>query len=126
MGVWVFQASIIINTVLIPLYAAVFLKGIKKTNLAGTLATSVGFFGTLIYYVLVGRLGYFSEEWATLMWDVSIGGRTYTLWQEYGIFLIPPIVLLAYIIGIAFGKPRDISPTGTEISSGKQEMGVTT
>lgn len=125
MGVWVFQASVIVNTVLIPLYAAVFLKGIKKTSLAGTLATAVGFFGTLGYYLVVGGLGYFSEEWETLMIDITIGGRTYTLWQEYGIFLIPPFVLLAYIIGLVLGKEKATPSLGPGRGPAKEEREVT-
>ena len=104
MGVWVFQASIIINTVLIPLYACVFLKKMKKTKLAGALSTAVGFFGTIAYYVLVTTLGYFSEDWGTYMLDINILGRTYVVWQEYGIFLIPPFVIVAFIIGQLLGK----------------------
>ncbi len=104
MGVWVFQASIIINTVLIPLYAAVFLKKLKKTSLSGTLATAVGFFGTIGYYVLITVAGYFSEEWETMVIELNLFGRTFELWQEYGIFLIPPFVILAFIIGLIFGK----------------------
>ncbi len=107
MGVWVFQASIIINTVLIPLYAAVFLKKLKKTKLSGTLATAVGFFGTIAYYIMITVAGYFSEDWETMVMELNLFGRTYVLWQEYGIFLIPPFVLLAYIIGLIFGKKDD-------------------
>ena len=106
MGVWVFQASIIINTVLIPLYAAVFLKKLKKTKLSGTLATAVGFFGTIGYYALITIMGYFSEDWETLVIEVNLFGRTYELWQEYGIFLIPPFVLLAFIVGLIWGKDK--------------------
>jgi len=37
---------------------------------------------------------------------LTIGGRTVELWQEYGIFLIPPFVLLAFLIGQLCGKER--------------------
>jgi SSS family solute:Na+ symporter len=106
MGVWVFQASILINTVLIPLYAAVFLKKLPKTRLSGSLATATGFFGTIIYYLLVTTAGHFSEDWGTMVLPLTIGGRTVELWQEYGIFLIPPFVLLAFLIGQLCGKER--------------------
>jgi solute:Na+ symporter, SSS family len=108
MGVWVFQASMIINTVLIPLYVAVFLKKLKIAPLSGALATAVGFFGTIGYYVLITVAGYFSEDWETMVIEVNIFGRTYELWQEYGIFLIPPFVILAFLIGQMFGnKPTE-------------------
>jgi len=104
MGVWVFQASIIINTVLIPLYAAVFAKKRLKSRLGGSLAVATGFFGTIAYYLLITTAGRFSEEWETMVLPLTIGGRTVELWQEYGIFLIPPFVLLAFIIGNLCGK----------------------
>lgn len=104
MGVWVFQASIIINTVLIPLYIAVFLKKLNIKTLSGTLAAAVGFFGTIGYYVLISLAGYFSEDWETMVLNVNIFGRSFEIWQEYGIFLIPPFVIIAFIIGQIFGK----------------------
>ena len=106
MGVWVFQASILINTVLIPLYAAVFMKKMPKNRLSGSLATATGFFGTIAYYLLVTTAGHFSEEWETMVLPLTIGGHRVELWQEYGIFLIPPFVLLAFMIGQLCGKER--------------------
>lgn len=103
MGVWVFQASILINTVLIPLYAAVFLK-LPKRKLSGSLATATGFFGTIAYYLLITAVGRYSEDWGTMVLSLHIGGRTVELWQEYGIFLIPPFVLLTFLIGQFWGK----------------------
>jgi Na+/proline symporter len=106
MGVWVFQASILINTVLIPLYVAVFLKKLKVTRFSGTLASAVGFFGTIGYYIAITAAGFFSEDWETMIIEVNLFGRTYELWQEYGIFLIPPFVLLAFIVGQLLGKEK--------------------
>lgn len=111
MGVWVFQASIIINTVLIPLYIAVFWKKLRITRLSGTLASAVGFFGTIGYYILITTAGYFSEDWETMVIDLNIFGRTYELWQEYGIFLIPPFVIIAFIIGQILGKDESDRPS---------------
>ncbi len=104
MGVWVFQASMIINTVLLPLYACVFLKKMRKTKLAGALSTAVGFFGTIIYYVMITTLGYFSEDWGTYVMEINLFGRTFEIWQEYGIFLIPPFVIIAFLLGQLLGK----------------------
>jgi Na+/proline symporter len=106
MGVWVFQASILINTVLIPLYASVFLKKLPKTRLSGSLATATGFFGTIFYYLLISTTGHFSEDWGTMVLQINFCGRSVELWQEYGIFLIPPFVLLAFLIGQLCGKEK--------------------
>ncbi len=111
MGAWVFQASILVNTVLIPLYAAVFWKKMPKNRLGGSMATATGFFGTIAYYLIVTTAGHFSEDWGTVVLPLNIGGRTFELWQEYGIFLIPPFVLLAFLIGHLWGKNREPGPT---------------
>ncbi|MEW5934349.1 MAG: hypothetical protein AB1816_12305, partial [Bacillota bacterium] len=110
MGLWVFQASVLINTVLVPLYIAVFVPALRRFRLAGTLATAVGFFGTVIFYVLVTTLGSFSEDWATMIWEITLLGRTFEVWQEYGIFLIIPFVLLAYLVGVALEWRRKAVP----------------
>ncbi|NMD42360.1 MAG: sodium:solute symporter family protein [Firmicutes bacterium] len=104
MGVWVFQASILINTVLIPLYTAVFFKKLPQNKLGGSLAAATGFFGTIFYYLLITTAGFFSEEWGTMILRINLCGHTVELWQEYGIFLIPPFVLLAFLIGMLCGK----------------------
>ncbi len=107
MGAWVFQASILINTVLIPLYAAVFLKKLPQSKLGGSLAAATGFFGTICYYLLITTAGYFSEEWGTMVLRLNLCGRTVELWQEYGIFLIPPFVLLAFLVGVLCGNKKE-------------------
>lgn len=110
MGVWVFQASILINTVLIPLYTAVFLKKLKIKKLGGSLAAATGFFGTIAYYLLLTLAGHLSEDWGTMVLPLHIGGHTFELWQEYGIFLVPPFVLLAFLIGQLWGKKDEPEP----------------
>ncbi|HHY94670.1 MAG TPA: sodium:solute symporter family protein [Firmicutes bacterium] len=112
MGLWVFQASVLLNTVLVPLYAAVFIPALRRFKLAGTLATAVGFFGTIVFYLLVTGLGSFSEDWATMIWEVNILGRTFEIWQEYGIFLVIPFVLLAYLVGVIIGWRKPAAPPG--------------
>ena len=97
-GVWVFQASLIINSVLFPLYMALFFKG-RKTKLAGLLSSGFGFVATVLFYALISTFGYYSPDWETYMIDLTIFGKTFTIWQEYNIFFILPLVVVLYFIG---------------------------
>jgi SSS family solute:Na+ symporter len=99
MGVWVFQATIIICTSLIPVYFGTFSKKPPK-KIAGTLATVVGLGLAIIWYILSLTIGHADEDIGTQI--MTIGGTD--LWQEYGILIIIPIVIIVYFIASIFGK----------------------
>lgn len=96
MGAWVFVASMLVNTTLIPLYGAVYLR--RKVKLAGEISSAFGLVGTILYYFLVGRLGTFDETWNTYIWTVTLFGRQVRLWHEYNILIILPTAALLYFI----------------------------
>lgn len=98
MGVWVFQASLLINSVLFPMYMALFYRG-RKTKLAGLLSTGFGLIATVVYYILISTLGYFSTEYGTYMLDLNLFGTPFTIWQEYAVFFIFPIGVILWFIG---------------------------
>ena len=99
MGVWVFQATIIICTCLIPVYFGVFSKKAPK-KIAGTLAAVVGLALSVVWYASTLLFGHMDEDIGTYI--ISIGNME--LWQEYGILYIVPIVLVVYLIANAAGK----------------------
>jgi solute:Na+ symporter, SSS family len=99
MEVWVFQATIIITTALIPVYFGAFSKKAPK-KIAGTLAAIVGLVLSLIWYIWSNFFGTWSEDWEVYV--IKIG--QVELWQEYGILIITPIVLIIYLIASALGK----------------------
>jgi SSS family solute:Na+ symporter len=99
MGVWVFQATIIICTSLIPVYFGTFARKAPK-KIAGTLATVVGLVLSLGWYIATVTIGYTDEEIGTQIIDV---GET-QLWQEYGILMIIPIVFIIYVVANFLGK----------------------
>jgi len=96
MGAWVFVSSMLVNTTIVPLYTAFYLK--KKYRLAGELSSLVGLAGTLIYYFVVGNAGYYDEAWGTFKLDITIFGKEVILWQEYNIFIILPLVIIIYFL----------------------------
>ncbi|MFP4179341.1 MAG: sodium:solute symporter [Spirochaetaceae bacterium] len=99
MEVWVFQATVIITTCLIPVYFGAFSKKRPK-KIAGTLATAFGLITSLIWYIWSNFFGTWSEDWEVYV--IKIGNLE--LWQEYGIIIITPIVLVIYLVANALGK----------------------
>jgi SSS family solute:Na+ symporter len=99
MEVWVFQATIIITTCLIPVYFGSFSKKAPK-KIAGSIATVFGLVASVVWYVWSNYFGAWSEDWEVYV--IKIGGVE--LWQEYGILIITPIVLVIYLIANALGK----------------------
>lgn len=99
MEIWVFQATVIVTTCLIPVYFGAFSKKpVKKA--AGVVATTVGLVLTLVYYIWTNYFGVWSDDWEVYV--VKVGNLE--LWQEYGIIIITPIVLILYLIVNAVAK----------------------
>jgi uncharacterized protein (DUF486 family) len=112
MGVWVFQATIIICTSLIPVYFGTFSKKPPK-KIAGTLATVVGLGLAIIWYILSLTVGHPDEDIGTQI--MTIGGTD--LWQEYGILIIIPIVIIVYLIASIFGKKTMADEAAQEVKT---------
>jgi SSS family solute:Na+ symporter len=111
MGVWVFQATIIICTCLIPVYFGTFSKKPPK-KIAGTLATIVGLALSIIWYILTVTVGEADEDIGT---QIITWGET-QLWQEYGILMIVPIVFVIYVVANALGKKTMPPKVAQEVS----------
>jgi len=118
MTVWVFQATIIIATALIPVYMGAFLKKRPK-KIAGTLSATVGLILAVGYYLVVVLLGHWDEEQGVQILNVHLPGLgDVALWTEYGILIITPIVLVVFLVANALGKKvepdRKIEASGAE------------
>ena len=99
MQVWVFQATLIVTTALIPVYFGTFSKRPQK-KIAGVLAAGFGLVASIVWYVWSNFFGTWSEDWEVFV--IRIGN--WELWQEYGILIITPIALVIYLIANAAGK----------------------
>jgi sodium/proline symporter len=99
MEVWVFQATIIISVALVPVYFGAFSKKPPK-KIAGTLSTLVGLVLSVVWYIWSNFFGTWSDDWEVYL--VKIGNIE--LWQEHGILVIVPIVIIIYLIANAAGK----------------------
>jgi SSS family solute:Na+ symporter len=99
MEVWVFQATIILSVALVPVYFGAFSKKPPK-KIAGTLATGVGLICSIVWYIWSNFFGTWSDEWEVYL--IKIGNVE--LWQEHGILVIVPLVIVVYLVSNIFGK----------------------
>ena len=99
MEVWVFQATIIVTTALVPVYFAAFSKKPVK-KIAGTIATTIGLVASVGWYIWTNFFGTWSDDWE--VYTVSLFGIE--LWQDIGILIITPVALIAFLIANAVGK----------------------
>ena len=99
MEVWVFQATIIVAVAVVPVYFGAFSKKPQK-KIAGTLSTAVGLVFSIVWYIWANFFGTWSDDWEVYL--VKIGNIE--IWQEQGILIVLPLVIIIYLIANAVGK----------------------
>jgi hypothetical protein len=104
MALWVFMATLLTSTVLVPIFVALYWKG-KKTPVAGLMSCVVGLASVAAYYVGIQILGTENEVYGSYIWTFSIGGTSVSLWQEYSLFFSLPMSFLGFLVGNLFGTP---------------------
>lgn len=98
-GLWTFQATFILSVTLVPVYFGTFSRKAPK-KIAGTMAAVTGLALAIIWYAVFITAGFMDDDVGTVM--LTIGNLE--LWMDYGILVIPPITLVVYLLGSAFGK----------------------
>ena len=110
MALWVFMATFLTSTVLVPIFTGLYWKG-KRTPRAGTMSCVFGLVSVIAYYVGVAWIGAENELWGTYIWTFSILGVPVSLWQEYGLFFSLPMSLLGFAVGNALSRDGALPPT---------------
>jgi SSS family solute:Na+ symporter len=110
MALWVFMATFLTSTVLVPIFMGLYWKG-KRTPLAGMMSCVFGLVSVIAYYVGVAWIGAENELWGTYIWTFSILGVPVSLWQEYGLFFSLPMSLLGFAVGNALSRDGALPPT---------------
>jgi SSS family solute:Na+ symporter len=104
MSLWVFNATFLTSTVLVPIFVSLYWKG-KKSAMSGITSCLFGLVSVIVYYVSIPILGEPNELYGTHIWTFSIGDTSISLWQEYALFFSLPISFLGFLIGNLFGEP---------------------
>ncbi len=105
MALWVFTATILTSTVLVPIFVGLYWKG-KKTAVAGVMSCAVGLGSVGVYYFGIQLLGVPNETYGTWIWSFELAGISFSLWQEYALFFSLPMSLVGFLIGNQFGADR--------------------
>ncbi len=102
---WVFMSTVLTATTLIPIMAALFLPG-KRRSREGLLSSLFGLGLVLTYYALLTILG--REEKDSFVITLSLFSHSWDLWREYSLFFALPFSALGFILGSCL-KPRERS-----------------
>ncbi len=103
MALWVFQATALTSTVLVPIFVCLFWKG-KKTPTACLLSYGLGLLGVVVFYTTVKYFGDPNEIYGTYIWSFSVWGSDFEIWQEYSLFFTLPVSAIGFLIGNCFGR----------------------
>ncbi len=103
MALWVFQATALTSTVLVPIFVCLFWKG-KKTPTACLLSYGLGLLSVVAFYTTVKYFGDPNEVYGTYIWSFSLWGSDYQIWQEYSLFFTLPMSAIGFLIGNCFGR----------------------
>jgi SSS family solute:Na+ symporter len=103
MALWVFQATALTSTVLVPIFACLYWKG-KKTPAACMLSYGLGLASVMAFYFTVKYFGEPNAVYGTYIWSFSLWGGEYEIWQEYSLFFTLPASLIGFAIGNCFGS----------------------
>jgi len=106
---WVFMATMLVGAAFVPISAALFLRRRLKPA-AGLASSLVGAFASAAVYLLVNLYGLESEQWGTMIWQVSIAGFGFDLWQEYAVLVALPLSALAFALGQWLGEAPGPGP----------------
>jgi Na+/proline symporter len=103
MALWVFQATALTSTVLVPIFACLFWKG-RKTPAACLLSFASGLVSVIAFYFTIKHFGEPNAIYGTYIWSFSLWGSDYQIWQEYSLFFTLPVSMLGFLIGNCFGE----------------------
>ena len=99
LGLWVFMASILISSVLVPILLGLYVPKFRKP-LAGFLSAGLGLSSTVILNVYIMMNGTFDLEEETYI--VKWFGIDFI--QEFVMYITVPISLIGFFIGLALDK----------------------
>jgi Na+/proline symporter len=108
---WVFMAAMLVGTAFVPVVVALFATRRFKPA-AGVASSLAGLASVSAVYLLVNVLGVEDPRWGTMIWTVSVGGRTFAIWQEYAMLFALPLSAAGFLMGQWLGRSPAAVPAG--------------
>ncbi len=103
LGLWVFLASVLISSTLVPILLGLYIKSFRKP-LAGLISSASGLASTIflnIYVVMMGRFDASEETYIIQVFGIEF-------LQEFIMYITVPISILGFFIGILIHKRIDL------------------
>ena len=99
LGLWVFMASILISSTLVPVLLGLYIPRFRKP-LAGFISSGAGLLSTVVLNIYIMTTGTFNTEEETYI--VHWFGIDF--WQEFVMYISVPISFVGFFIGLAINK----------------------
>mgnify|MGYP000179748291 CR=1 FL=1 len=101
LGLWVFMATILISSVLVPILGGLYFPRLRK-GLAGVLSAGLGLAATVILNMLIMLKGSFVVEEETYVLQIG----QWEFLQEYIMYITVPISLIGFILGVILDRGK--------------------
>jgi SSS family solute:Na+ symporter len=106
LGLWVFMASLLISTALVPTLLGLYVPRWRRP-LAGLLSSSLGLVSIVAINAAIVFGGEYVEAEETFVLTLQLAGASREILQEYAMLLSVPISLLGFLVGLALDRgPR--------------------
>jgi len=105
LGLWVFTASFLISTVLIPILIGLYVPA-WRVPLAGFLSSVVGLGSVIVLNAVIVFAGDYVDTAETFVLTIDVGGRHWEMLQEYILLFSAPASLTGFFIGLIIHKAR--------------------
>ena len=105
LGLWVFTASLLISTALIPVLLGLYVPGWRRP-LAGALSSILGLAAIVAANALIVLAGDYVEAEETYVLTLYVAGAPREILQEYAMLFSVPVSLLGFGLGLALDRGR--------------------
>lgn len=103
LGLWVFLASILISTVLVPMLIGLYVPSWRSPT-AGLLSVTFGLATVLIANLAVVSVGQFVDTEDTYVLSLALGDMHWEIWQEHSMLISVPMSLVGFILGLGLDR----------------------
>ncbi len=105
LGLWVFVASLLISTALVPVLLGLYVPAWRRP-LAGLLSSVLGLVSVVAVNAVIVFAGRYVEAEETYVLTLSIGGEPREILQEHAMLFSVPVSLLGFALGLVLDRGR--------------------
>jgi len=105
LGLWVFMATILVSTVLVPIMIGLYVPG-WRVPLAGMLSSATGLASVVVLNSAIVFGGEYVDALETYVLVVDVAGMQWTVLQEYVMLFSVPASLIALLAGLIIHKVK--------------------